>query len=169
MDISPEYILMCEKAEEIQKQWKPQGGDWYLHDYRGSTKTTREFETQIWGDEDKTWQRVEILCYRPSESQNVLVSTDGEQSFCTSVAEQVRAHCIWLPRQDQLQAMFGDYLTCKNHIYSAGYNDNEYAMYFGESSSYWDKFSTFEQLWLAFVMKEKYGKCWNGTDWEGGK
>jgi hypothetical protein len=22
-----------------------------------------------------------------------------------------------------------------------------------------------EQLWLAFVMKEKYNKVWNGEDW----
>jgi len=22
-----------------------------------------------------------------------------------------------------------------------------------------------EQLWLAFIMSEKYGKVWNGDDW----
>ena len=26
-------------------------------------------------------------------------------------------------------------------------------------------FSSAEQLWLAFVMKEKYGKVWNGEEW----
>lgn len=25
---------------------------------------------------------------------------------------------------------------------------------------------TAEQLWLRYVMKEKYGKTWNNTDWE---
>ena len=24
---------------------------------------------------------------------------------------------------------------------------------------------TGEQLWLRYVMKEKYGKCWNGEEW----
>ena len=24
---------------------------------------------------------------------------------------------------------------------------------------------TQEQLWLAFIMKEKYNKVWNGEDW----
>jgi len=28
------------------------------------------------------------------------------------------------------------------------------------------QFTSMEQLWLAFVMKEKYGKVWNGEDWE---
>ncbi len=28
------------------------------------------------------------------------------------------------------------------------------------------KMPSMEQLWLAFVMKEKYNKTWNGTDWK---
>ena len=28
-----------------------------------------------------------------------------------------------------------------------------------------DNSITWEQLWLAFVMKEKYNKVWNGEDW----
>jgi len=28
-------------------------------------------------------------------------------------------------------------------------------------------FNSMEQLWLAFVMKEKFDKVWNGEDWEG--
>lgn len=27
------------------------------------------------------------------------------------------------------------------------------------------QFTSMEQLWLAFVMKEKYGKIWDGEDW----
>ena len=26
---------------------------------------------------------------------------------------------------------------------------------------------TYERLWLAFMMKEKYGKVWSGEDWLG--
>jgi hypothetical protein len=26
-----------------------------------------------------------------------------------------------------------------------------------------------EKLWLSYVMKEKYGKSWNGQEWVGGK
>lgn len=35
----------------------------------------------------------------------------------------------------------------------------------GEISSYSYNFDSFEQLWLAFVMKEKYSKQWNGKEW----
>ncbi len=28
-----------------------------------------------------------------------------------------------------------------------------------------DNRTTWEQLWLAFVMKEKYGKVWDGESW----
>ena len=31
---------------------------------------------------------------------------------------------------------------------------------------YYCKFGSLEQVWLAFVMKEKYGKVWNGEEWE---
>ena len=61
---------------------------------------------------------------------------------------------IWLPRQDQLQEMvdISDWrfklVNCASFL-----ADN-----FGS-------FATMEQLWLAFVMKEKYHKIWNGEDW----
>jgi hypothetical protein len=39
MDISDEYIKMCEKAEEVQKEWKPTNND-YQH--RIPNKITKE-------------------------------------------------------------------------------------------------------------------------------
>jgi len=30
---------------------------------------------------------------------------------------------------------------------------------------YSEQFTSMEQLWLAFVMKEKYGKVWDRKDW----
>jgi len=27
------------------------------------------------------------------------------------------------------------------------------------------RFLSMEQLWLGFVMKERFGKCWNGDNW----
>ena len=32
-----------------------------------------------------------------------------------------------------------------------------------------DKNYSMEQLWLAFVMKDKYKKVWNGEDWIKGR
>jgi len=65
--------------------------------------------------------------------------------------------CIWLPRQEDLQEMVG------------GSNFEVLDKFFG-----WREFDapielvkegSMEQLWLAFVMKEKYNKVWNGEKW----
>lgn len=63
---------------------------------------------------------------------------------------------LWLPGQDQLQELHG-------------WKFNNQAIKFWEWGSEFnpetkDLFS-WEQLWLAFVMKEKYNKIWNGKDW----
>ena len=159
----PVYIEMSGKSAEIQSLWKPTGGDWYLHDYRGSTKTSRKFEKQMWGDDDKTWQKIEILCYRPSESKDVAVSTDGKTSLCVSVADLVREHCIWLPTQAQLQETVGAF-TWKliGDFFDWLYGDVENGWHVNHQHL---DFTSMEQLWLAFVMKELYNKIWLDGEW----
>lgn len=74
---------------------------------------------------------------------------------------------VWLPRQDQLQEMIGEdiYTNIKNAMWSILDNFHRYAF----SSNAFNEFIplTMEQLWLAFVMKEKYNKAWDGENWEG--
>jgi len=71
---------------------------------------------------------------------------------------------IKLYEQDQLQAMVNEsrpyFLWMSLDIEAnsglapdMGWND------------YWQSFTSMEQLWLVFVMKEKYNKVWNGEDW----
>ncbi len=71
---------------------------------------------------------------------------------------------IWLPTQDQLQGMV-----------ISGHPDGAYQLvmllgdfraWFLERATLKQKFTSMEQLWLAFVMKEKYNKIWNGEKWE---
>jgi len=66
---------------------------------------------------------------------------------------------IPLPRQDQLQPM----------IYERGYNNyyyhHKHFTDFMNKDENFSKFLTYEQLWLAFVMHEKYNKKWNGEEW----
>ncbi len=66
---------------------------------------------------------------------------------------------IWLPRQDQLQEMSQFSGGLPNQLW----NFNEFCFpdrwNFDEYTS---GFTSMEQLWLAFVMKEKYGKVWTG-------
>ena len=74
-----------------------------------------------------------------------------------------RWHCIWLPRQDQLQEMYLNSMP-----------DGTYTKIFTLVEAFYGHFEQYgypsyafsmEQLWLAFVMKEKYGKIWDGEDW----
>jgi len=79
---------------------------------------------------------------------------------------------IWLPRQDQLQEMVGDYRQCSQFLAEYFSAMLDWLPFLGqERDEYWDsdlspiKFTSMEQLWLAFVMKEKFGKIWNGGEW----
>lgn len=71
-----------------------------------------------------------------------------------------------LERQDQLQEML--------EFPVGSFNDNFWDaladLYNWSFKGSWRKFEHYiplsmEQLWLAFVMKEKYDKVWNGEDW----
>lgn len=127
MDTSEEYIKMCEKAEEIQKEWKPHWGDF------SSEK------------EDNTY--VFVL----TTVKNIV---QDQQDY------------IWLPRQDQLQEMIiASPFDCDlwdrftDFIFTP-YNDDD-----PNKNEACELFQSGEQLWLAFVMEEKYNKVWDGTNW----
>jgi len=68
---------------------------------------------------------------------------------------------VWLPRQDQLQEMvWKDFkLQLISHALMDFYNWAQ--SLFDEL----DDYESMEQLWLAFVMLQKYRKTWNGEDW----
>jgi len=67
---------------------------------------------------------------------------------------------IWLPRQDQLQAMIcPPYGKC----FDVWVACNDWWHLPGTRVGYC---TSMEQLWLAFVMNEKYSKQWTGTAWE---
>ena len=81
--------------------------------------------------------------------------------FIKYVSEGCANVCVWLPRQGQLQEML-----------DGGYWENLCQLCdFGRSRSdifncaNTDIFKTLEQLWLAFVMHQKYDKPWNGKEW----
>jgi len=63
---------------------------------------------------------------------------------------------LW--RQDQLQEMMDikSVVTLLSRFNEFVFGDTGYIIQFIDSC---------EQLWLAFVMKEKYNKIWNGEDW----
>ena len=65
-----------------------------------------------------------------------------------------------LERQDQLQEMSWDkeYLEDNIHHLLLRFHDTI-------KGTYYIQFTSMEQLWLAFVMKQRYSELWNGEDW----
>lgn len=76
-------------------------------------------------------------------------------AYVVSEIDQDDKDCIFLPRQDQLQEMIdGDLSVKMEDIYLYNYSTGFVWLSDGHLSS-------FEQLWLAFVMNEKYNKIWD--------
>ena len=133
MDVSREYIKMCEEAKEIQKSISS-AGNW--HSYGNS---------------------------------EAVVSSQG--SFYTLQ----NGGWVWLPRQDQLQEMINgswqsklarldifcdpptpEIIKAHEKIYQKVLARHKYI----------NNFTSFEQLWLAFVMHERYEKYWSESEKE---
>lgn len=149
MDTSKEYIKMCEKAEEMQEiKGFFEAGDCYYH-----TKYTHQGQ--------------------PAGAYVASIRV------VKKIAPNQKTWRIWLPRQDQLQdmietgnplkgewALLDRFLEFCRPFKNLGTiphpRDLECAR---EKNDYLDKFNSREQLWLAFVMKEKYNKKWNGDEW----
>lgn len=72
---------------------------------------------------------------------------------------------IWLPRQDQLQGMVNEKNPCDllHSFFTEVYEwvDGRYEY----PKGYYEQFASMEQLWLVFVMFEKYNKIWDGEEW----
>ena len=173
MDISKEYVKMCEKAVEIQNLWKPQDFDFVMGQYISVIKV---------------WEIVQDVGHA---SLKPLFTTAGKWAWYS------REELIWLPRQDQLQYMvldiggnpfklYNNFPSLLVREFNEAINPNmnqtlgrntednhlehfdKVAKFEKERSlrqNYYEDFDTMEQLWLAFVMERKYGKKWNGREW----
>lgn len=70
---------------------------------------------------------------------------------------------IWLPGQDQLQEMVKTSNELWTHTLNRFY---DYYTKEAQKNHEWCLvFDTPEKMWLAFCMKTKYSKIWNGNDW----
>ncbi len=141
MDTSETYIKMCD-CGEIQSKHKWEYGDWLIAEYGSFTIGTATF------DYDMSNPKVPPI--RSGLPIAIIQRDDVESSMFSD-------KLIWLPRLDQLQEMV--------------YHDKCGVLRFSPSMlainfSDWirqlglDSKASMEQLWFAFVMKEKYSKQW---------
>ena len=129
MDLSKEYIKMCD-CPEIQDGWEPTRGDNYI--LGDAMPNNKHFAVIVLGC---CWEKC---------------------SGCRYEVEDLKAECIWIPRQDQLQEMLDDSPSparMHNLLIWAGIEFDTKDL------------RTWEQLWLAFVMWELHQKKWDRERW----
>ena len=135
MDTSETYIKMCEKALGLQNE------KW----------VSKKGKAYPWTEGDMISLKGNVFMYD---------SCSHSEGFIEP--EVYNIECVWLPRQDQLQEMVGGFGA--GFVDWSGWIDNIYPEQCNPFSKSW-RFTSMEQLWLAFVMKEKYNKIWDGKGW----
>lgn len=88
----------------------------------------------------------------------------GHEFYSVATDGTPMINWVWLPRQDQLQDMIHDYKASQMKFSGNHGLIMDFASWVADESNL--PCVSFEQLWLAFVMHEKFNKNWNGTTWE---
>lgn len=139
MNYPERYIIMCEKATELQEQWEPKN-----YDYVEFAGNPLGFDIMVeidWTDGRKT---MSPLCVATSAN-----------SLLEAIPDPDRSQLTWIPRQDQLQEMmeenFRGFQFYGRVSWFKKFVDKAVPM----------KYKSWEIAWLMFVMKYKYNKVWD--------
>jgi len=155
MDTSETYIKQCEKATEIQalKQAdSPLENKWDTGDVCYVPHDDTSIDCSYYKGAKTIWNGL-----LPNAGYH-----DWDSNWCSPPND-----AFWLPRQDQLQEMVGyNQVAVVDGKWYGGGNLHLINNFFKWlKNDEWSALASMEQLWLAFVMKEKYNKVWNGKDW----
>ena len=131
------FIKMCEKAGEIQREWKPKIGDRII---QKNLKTDMVFYVN---------------------EKNI------DYDYCTKYTKD---EYIYLPTQEQLQKIGMTLESLKGRVMKPFWELLDQFSYFlwdDETRKYASEFESLNELWLAFIIKEKYYKLWSiaGQRW----
>ena len=148
MDTSETYIKMCEEAKEVKKECEM--GDWIA----SATQCLRN---------KKSKRNVRVVEYLEEKRGMIIVHS---RESCKTMDASYLPDVVWLPRQDQLQEIIAPPYSSQHSIYGLPHTFARFVEFSdGQASDYIQQFHSMEQLWLAFVMKERWNKTWNGNDW----
>lgn len=164
---------MLKTATEIQAFWEPNIGDYYLWNGSLTVIGPTQFETATsfeirdkaeWGNKNeygqyiigyfKEWVIMDFKTTTPFKCENIIKQF---QEIYTSYKD-----AFWLPRQDQLQDMLDDVFS-NREIVPLTAKLHDVCVHLIQKHNFRGR--TMEQLWLAYIMHEKYGKTWNGQEW----
>ena len=147
MDATNRYAMMCQQAEEIQSLWRPKQCDFIINfaDIEEGLSFCRSAESLV---------QVVNMYYEEQESEHYLQE-------CEDLKEQA----LWLPRQDQLQKIIepdnANVHSVMIKVMETQYHDSSKKTLVSAP----ELFYSMEQLWLAYIMREKYNKVWNEEEW----
>lgn len=162
------YIKMCEKAEQIQKLWKNKKS--HIED-KIYIKHLDEYiliikEIEFWNDEETN---KEYITFEKRALKPIPFTEWDKDTFYKY--ENGELNVIYLPTQEQLQEIAMKLPSLKGRVMKPFWELADQFAYFlwdDETRKYASKFEAFNELWLAFVMKEKFKKSWNKEkkEWE---
>lgn len=152
MDTSKKYIKMCEEAPKEL---------WNKIEHYGSLIAWRSFIGIVMPDPDKTkWEGLasvipETLVLRTwlKEGKESIVVLKTNVDYGGSDGDRGTP----LYRQDQLQEMLG------KPIWNLVWDFERFTEDMTDPSCF--ELESMEQLWLGFIMKEKYSKQWINGGW----
>jgi len=165
------YIKMCEKAIEVQNLHKPAVCDLYVCSCESCKK--RVIQPYYIQDFDIDYLNKRDLTNVESNYAKMVRSADV-CSFVAFYYERCDEYLsyIWLPRQDQLQGMIYEDIVdncektthweLKQYYFEMLLDAHKLYLWYQDEGYDYNHFDSMEQLWLAFVMKEKFNKVWNG-------
>lgn len=157
MDTGKDYILMCEAAVGIQELMFGSNDDFM-----------KILPAYIF---DKEMNRICICIWTPKTLEKELGDSVVQHKINVSIEQDNDGNiykapkggaygevAIWLPRQDQLQGLLSEKLDYQ-----------KFSNTFKDLAKFEDSlrlcFDSMEQLWLAFVMSERWNKKWDGKQW----
>ena len=147
MDATNRYAMMCQQAEEIQHLWSPKQCDFIINheDLEEGLSFCRSAESIV---------QVVNMYYEEKDSEQY-------QQECEDLKEQA----LWLPRQDQLQKII-EPDNARVYSLTSIVMERQYHDYTKNAMGIAPElFYSMEQLWLAYIMKEKFHKVWNEEEW----
>jgi hypothetical protein len=161
MDKSIEYIKMVDNPW-IQNCWKIQEGDIVVRIVTQKV-VPQSFPMKYY---------MEDIPYNELGKPRMYHHEIGDLISSNEVGINPQWHYIWMPTIGQLIEMVRGWFggeRLKRGLVERDINIEGRFHYWIESDNgYSIEFlnnSTFEQLWLAFLMKEKYGRVWDGEKW----
>ena len=168
MDCGKDYIQMCD-CEDMQSIFKDKLADKFEWEYQQAAVIWKNGHTEGLVGVLLTREPLYGLTWEGSDWWIHNGKIRGEHAKCLLSEEDPDARVIWLPRQDQLQGMV--YESYKMDVTDSPYLRNltmlrdihEFTQMNRKNNI--SQLVSMEQLWLAFVMKEKYSKIWDGEKW----